>query len=104
MAMRKDSRRELNKLRELVHFLLVGQKCFFCNKPLSTTAETFVEHGNATGPALDERISVHHVDGDHSNNQHDNKALCHLKCHKSHHRRENNLKRGELRKQEKAAS
>lgn len=104
------SRRELYKLRELVHFLLAGAGasirdlvtgqiwCYFCTKPLEDYTD-FVTHGNAVGPKFDIQVTIHHVDGDHHNNKLDNKALCHTSCHKSHHRRESNLARA--RKEQK---
>lgn len=104
-------RRELNKLRELVHFVLDGAGatpreengpflCWFCREVLNDVA--FTEHGNATGPKFEERISIHHVDGDHANNERMNKALSHTKCHKGFHRRIGNelreaRKRGEIK-------
>lgn len=138
------SRRELNKLREVVHFLLhcdlrhnvdhgtkrlptlaqvCGDRgveevspeewselvhahekqestrrivCYFCRKPLGAASD-FNSHGNAIGPKFAEKLSVHHVDGNHENNADGNKALCHRSCHKGHHRREANAQR-ELRK------
>lgn len=107
MAMRNSTRRELWKLRELVHFLLSGAGasnkehgpivCFFCKKTLCDAS--FVEHGNATGPKFLEKLSIHHVDGNHDNNEDSNKALCHTTCHKAYHRRIANLARA----QEKAS-
>lgn len=100
MAMRPSSRRELYKLRELVHFLLVGKTCPFCLEPLSPTAEEWDKHGDAVGPVFQDSLTVHHVDGNHGNNEHSNKVLCHTKCHKSYHRRLENQKRSEARKGE----
>lgn len=88
MAMTLASRRELYKLRELVHFLLVGRVCCFCKKPLSPNAEKFVMHGNSVGPKFEDKITVHHLDGNHDNDAHDNKAPCHTSCHKSYHRKQ----------------
>lgn len=93
MAMTLTSRKEFYKLREIAHFLLVGKVCVFCSKPLSPTAEQFTTHGNTIGPKFTDKLTVHHIDGDHSNNAHENKALCHTSCHKSHHRREANVAR-----------
>lgn len=82
----REFMKEVRKLRELVHFLLVGQACYFCGKPLSEIAESWNNHGNGDGPKLtDRRITIHHRDGNHDNNEHSNKVLCHTSCHKSHH-------------------
>ena len=93
--MRRSSRRELNKLRELVHFLLVGRVCCFCHKALSETAEEFVKHGESTGPKFAERLTIHHKDGNHENQAHENKELCHTSCHKSYHRKLRNAQRAQ---------
>lgn len=95
--MTATSRKELNKLRELVHFLLRGAggtprgpsgafRCVFCNTGLDY-AEDFITHGNAIGPKFTEKLSIHHLDGNHDNNDDMNKAICHTKCHKGYHRR-----------------
>ena len=96
--MRLSSRRELYKLRELVHFLLAGAGatvrqigsgkllCFFCLKELDDYAD-FDQHGNAVGPKFLAKITVHHRNDDHEDNRMDNKALCHTSCHKSYHRK-----------------
>ena len=34
-----------------------------------------------------DNITEHHLDGNHSNNDIDNRNLSHRKCHKGHHRR-----------------
>lgn len=86
-----EAAREVGKLRELVHFLLVGQTCCFCGKPLSETAETWTNHGNARGPKLVDPITIHHRDGNHDNNAHENKALAHRSCHKRFHLQERRL-------------
>lgn len=104
--MRDSTRRELHKLRELVHFLLVGAGatpvddevigalcCFFCKQRLDGYAGDFSEHGNSIGPKFAAKLSIHHVNGDHVDNRDLNKALCHTKCHKSHHRTLANQKR-----------
>lgn len=96
-------RRELNKWREIGHFLLQGADatpkhqdgsfaCYFCLKSLGTYSD-FEEHGGATGPKLTERITIHHIDGVHENNAKGNKSLCHTKCHKSYHRTLANMAR-----------
>lgn len=95
------SRKELYKLRELVHFLLQGKKCYFCKNVLSPNAEKFVTHGNSVGPKFEDQITVHHIDGDHSNNAEENKAPCHTKCHKSFHRTQNNLARAHAQEMNK---
>lgn len=91
--MKASSRKELYKLREIVHFLLQGKKCSICKKPLSATAEAFNEHGNSVGPKFADTLTIHHLDGNHENNEQSNKSLVHTPCHKSYHRRLSNTLR-----------
>lgn len=91
-GMRKSTRRELRKLRELARFLLVGKQCCFCGKAILRDEEAVVEYGNADGPVLEEEIAIHHENGDHGDNRHDNLKLAHRKCHKSFHAREQRAK------------
>lgn len=102
MAMTLASRKELYKLREIVHFLLAGAGgsrrgadgsiiCCFCGAHMHDLE--FVEHGNTTGPKFNAAVSIHHINGDHDDNEMDNKALCHASCHKGHHRAEANRAR-----------
>lgn len=114
MSMTLTLRKELYKLREVVHFLLAGAGatpqesvnlntlapegafvCYFCRKHMHDLQ--FITHGNAVGPKFECAVSIHHVDGNHDNNVMSNKALCHTTCHKSHHRREANLARAAKR-------
>lgn len=98
-------RRELNKLREIAHFLLAGADatpkdesgkfiCYFCLKPMDDYTD-FETHGNATGPKFAIRLTTHHLDGNHTNNTKGNKALCHTTCHKRYHRTLLNMSRRE---------
>lgn len=110
MSMTLTLRKELYKLREVVHFLLAGAGgsaregqnqghstpsspivCYFCNKLLHDLE--FITHGNAVGPKFECAVSIHHINGNHDDNTMSNKALCHTSCHKGHHRREANLAR-----------
>lgn len=87
MAMRKSTRRELRKLRELVHFLLAERRCCFCRQLLVETPGHYAP-GNGEGPPLDDAICVHHRDGDHHNNRRANTRLAHSTCHKRFHARQ----------------
>lgn len=84
--MRRSTRLELAKLRELAHFLLQGKCCFFCKKPLITTINR-VPHGDGNGSPINRLITIHHVDGDHSNDARSNKRLVHTTCHKAYNMR-----------------
>ena len=89
MAMRKSSRRELNKLRELAHFFLEGQRCFFCRQLLVPDADS-IGVGEGTGAPLPDACDVvfHHINGNHYDNRRANKAPAHDRCHASWHMRE----------------
>lgn len=51
-------------------------KCFFCGKQL-TEADIPLRKVD--------RITEHHIDGNHDNNDILNKAFAHRSCHKRHH-------------------
>lgn len=109
--MTATSRKEMNKLREVVHFLLTctlennavvtpgGTRivCYFCRKNLMEDEE-WNKHGNSTGPKLAAKITIHHIDDNHDNNVDENKALCHRSCHKGYHRRIANEQRTLVRR------
>jgi hypothetical protein len=95
MGMRKSSRHELNKLREIAHFLLGSndgrtltqlRRCYFCHRPV-VDAPAGVRHGEGTGAPLVELldVTIHHIDGDHFHDAQRNKALAHAPCHQRHH-------------------
>jgi hypothetical protein len=84
MAMRPSIRRELNKARELLRFMLRGQRCYFCHGPL-IEPEKVVRDGDGTAEPLALAVTIHHKSGDHSDNSAGNTVLSHFSCHKSHH-------------------
>jgi hypothetical protein len=99
MAMSARSRKEMNKLRELIWWVLStpkpSNKCFFCKKTLLTDEQLemirdgWVRFGNATAPPMDLDITLHHIDGNHENNDPKNVAPSHTNsCHKPHHAKE----------------
>lgn len=90
MAMRKSTARELNKARELLHYLLPMHVCYFCEKPLMPLHPAATP-GDSKGPPLELRISIHHRDGNHSNNAQENLRLSHSACHRAHHCLENHV-------------
>jgi hypothetical protein len=110
MSMTLRSRRELYKLRELVDFLMQGPGgtplgptgmplCCFCKRPM--TKSSFEKHGESVGPKFVERLTIHHINHDHYDNTHSNKALCHTSCHKSYHRKKANAARALMQEVEK---
>lgn len=102
MAMQKQTRRELNKLRELLWYFVRGKHCYFCHEPLSAP-EKMIRDGDGTAEpfnALD--ITIHHLDGNHARKDAANEALAHFSCHKSHHAKHMVRKGGKFHKQGKA--
>jgi hypothetical protein len=85
MAMSRDVRLERSKSLELLWHFLEGKKCFFCKERLANEPWP-IQYGNANAPVMDVRsITIHHKNGDHSDNSPKNRALAHQKCHKSYH-------------------
>lgn len=89
MGMRRSTRQELRKLRELVWEAYEGVNCYFCREPL-LEGENLYGNGNGDGTKTDQmmEITVHHRDGDHYNNTAGNHKPCHRRCHKSFHMKE----------------
>jgi hypothetical protein len=84
---RRTTRRELHKLRELVHVLLAGRTCGFCRKPLLTVTNTY-KIGEGRGAPVNHDLTWHHRDGDHHNDDPANLALTHDGCHRAYHARQ----------------
>jgi hypothetical protein len=87
MAMRRGTRQELRKLRELARYFLADVTCYFCDEPLIDTDDAH-HHGDGEGSPFDVGITIHHRDGDHSNGSRRNLAPAHRRCHKSYHLKE----------------
>lgn len=85
--MRKSTRQELRKSRELIRFLLRGKCCYFCKRELMKD-ESYAKDGDGQGSPIARRITIHHVDGNHDNDKRSNKRLAHTRCHKSFHMRQ----------------
>lgn len=84
MSMRKSTRQELRKCRELLHFFLRGEKCFFCKLPL-TQGKSYAKDGDGQGSPISRTITIHHKDLNHGNDAEKNKVLAHDWCHRSFH-------------------
>lgn len=83
MGMRKSTRREVRKLREIAHYFLEDIKCCFCRKPL--LGKNRYAPGRADGSPIDIKLTQHHVDGDHYNQEKKNRKWSHDSCHRSYH-------------------
>lgn len=72
-------------MRELLRFLLIGVKCWFCRDVLLSEPSQPVQFGNGTAEPLEVNITQHHLDENHDNNTPENIVLSHQSCHKRHH-------------------
>lgn len=87
MSMRKSTRQELRKSREVLRFLLRDEKCYFCKKPL-IREDSYCKDGDGQGSPIKNGHglpTIHHKDGNHDNDAPENKALAHDKCHRRFH-------------------
>jgi hypothetical protein len=88
VAMRKSTRRELLKLREVALHFLEGQCCCFCHLPL-IEADVFerYEPGSGEGVPLTSLLAIteHHRNGNHADNRKRNRTWAHRTCHKRFH-------------------
>jgi hypothetical protein len=71
----------LNKLRELVAYLLRDRKCCFCHGLLTDHAGA--TDGDERGRPITDRITIHHRNGKHHDKRGANERLAHQSCHKS---------------------
>jgi hypothetical protein len=83
MGMRKSTRREVRKLREIAHYFLEDVKCYFCKKLL--LGKNRYAPGRADGSPIDIKLTQHHKDGDHYNQEKKNRVWSHDSCHRAHH-------------------
>lgn len=74
----KHASAEKTRLRDFLIFLIQKHNvtCYFCHKPLE--AKDIPTRGV-------DKITEHHLDGDHLNNILSNRELSHRACHKSYH-------------------
>jgi hypothetical protein len=84
MGMRRSTRQELRKLREIAREILDGKTCLFC-KELLISEDNSYGHGDGEGSPFATDLTLHHRDGDHSNNDKRNRVWTHRRCHKSYH-------------------
>lgn len=103
MGMRKSTRQELRKLREIARECLEGKRCFFCKELLIPEDGNHYAHGDGEGSPFDvdfKKYTIHHKNGDHDDNRKRNRKWSHTKCHKSFHL---TLRHKQNRKLKKAA-
>ncbi len=96
LSMRKSTRRELNKARELIWHFLEGERCFFCKELLAEQPE--IEFGLAQGPPIPVEITIHHKDEESNRKKFSavdqskaNRTLAHRRCHKAYDAKKNQI-------------
>jgi hypothetical protein len=57
----------------------------FCKRPLLDAKSENIQFGNATAKPIEVRLTIHHQNGNHSDNSKRNRAVVHETCHKKHH-------------------
>jgi len=80
--MKRKKRRIYNKHYRLLDIAVYlvrkhGEKCYFCGEAISEE------------DIKEDRITIHHVDFNHDNNEIGNLVLAHRSCHKAYHMRIN---------------
>lgn len=87
MGMRRSTRQELRKLREIVREVFEGVDCYFCKESLlNGDGKNHYGHGDGEGsPVRMTELTLHHRDGNHHNNEKRNRVWSHRRCHKSYH-------------------
>lgn len=88
--MRKSTRRELNKSRELLRFLLRDRCCCFCKEPLIDDEDRIMD-GEGRAKPIAILPTIHHHDPKHLGKKHTHahrnqqkfeKRLAHPTCHR----------------------
>jgi len=92
MSMRKSTRQELRKCRELLRHVLRGKTCYFYKRKgfpdcpgLLIVDKSYAKDGDGQGSPIARTITIHHKNGNHEDDRQSNKAPCHTGCHKRHH-------------------
>jgi hypothetical protein len=81
--MRRSILSELRMLREFAHEQMPQMKCCFCKLPLlESGSERFGERNHKP---IRVKLTVHHKDGNHSNNAPKNRKWSHRLCHHKFH-------------------
>jgi hypothetical protein len=86
--MRRSTRRELVKLRELAWHFLDGVKCEFCGKPILPRAASRIRFGTSKIPPLPDsviRTTIHHRNENRRDNTKRNRGIAQQSCHMQHH-------------------
>jgi hypothetical protein len=83
MAMRKSSRQELRKARELLRSVFEDYHCIFCRQLLIPKGRVAI--GECDGAPIETKITIHHANGNHDDDRKGNRRYTHTRCHKRFH-------------------
>lgn len=97
--MHKDTKAELQMLREFFWFHASQIKCFFCHEPLAMLIPD-VTWGHRRHHAVRIKVTNHHKEHDRSKNGHKDLAWAHTSCHKKYHAEYNRSNNREEKDQE----
>jgi hypothetical protein len=81
--MQRQTKAELQMLREFGWLLLPRIPCHFCRQPLITRIP--MTFGHRRHPPVTANLTVHHDDRNRENNETDNLKPCHAVCHRQYH-------------------
>jgi hypothetical protein len=104
-SMRRSTTSELRMLRMIAWHVGLDTKCCFCHQPLLDEQllqgrETKNQHlGGYSISPIKTKITLHHVDGNHYNNEGNNRKLAHTTCHKSFHMRQRQALKKSIKKE-----
>lgn len=62
-----------------------GKKCPFCKELLLEPGAKPIEFGERNSPPVKIKLTIHHRNGNHSDNRKKNRKSAHQSCHKKYH-------------------
>jgi len=82
--MQKQTKAELQMLREMAYLLLPDIACFFCKKPLIERPPD-ITFGHRRHPPVKVKLTAHHRNHNREDNYRYNVQPCHQVCHQLYH-------------------
>lgn len=89
--MRKDTKSELQMLREFVWYWAGLMQCWFCGKPLLTPKEGMT-WGHRRHASIPTRLVAHHIEHDREKNERKDIGWAHKACHDKYHKQHRSKK------------
>lgn len=86
---KKSFSSEVRLLREIAWWAIRYLRCYFCDEVfIPVKKATKLTFGHRHHKPFKLKLTLHHRDGDHDENKHDNLRWSHSTCHKRHHIKE----------------